>query len=798
MKTLTIERGVLVFGVAVWWLFFVLLSANQFNPFEILNIIGFLTLSLLPGTLTLIALRLRGLPLWGYIGLAVGFSLLELMVVALIGNTFFPLVGIARPLDSPSLLLSFSILVTVLTMTCYIRIEHLTVPLSFFSSKRDIILAFAPGVFVLMSILGTTRLNNGGSNIITMVMLCTMGLYFALLIYYARRVDEDVIPMALFFMALSLLLMTDMRGWYITGHDIQREYRVFQLAQSTGIWNIKAFPDPYNACLSITILPTVFANLMKVSSYYIYKFFFQIFFAFCPSLTYLITRQLAVKRIALVAGLYFMAVPIFFTDMPFIVRQEIAFLFYGLMLYVIFEKKLDIRIRRIIFMCMGVGVILSHYSTTYTVLFIFGLAAISRPLFVLILRKFGNSKVLRSSPLVTEESSLKQKQKITIAMVVILFLLSFLWTAVITKTAGNVTTVIVQTYESVMGGFDGPNRSIDAMSLLSFGSISQAQELQGYITTVVDPIRASAIPGTYYSEESYSSYPIVTLSDEVTPLTKLGQILTNIGINVKVYLPLFGQLLSKLMEILVPMGLIYLSFKRILIKKIDEEFYLIAFFCVLFVFLNIALPVLSTEYGIFRAMQQSMFVLGVFIAAGSVGIYDLVSQCIKYIVGKRKALSEQSRTSFIFGMGLGVVFFLYSSVFISQLFGGTAAVLHLENSGRYYDNYVTKKTEVVGIDWLINRLPNGSDGSDQVQVEVETDKYTSIKFISVADLDPSNDIFPGLIRKDSYIFLGWGTTTLGRATFFFDGDEITYSYPVAFLDANKNLIYNNGDARVYR
>ena len=72
----------------------------------------------------------------------------------------------------------------------------------------------------------------------------------------------------------------------MTGHDIQQEYLVFQLTEFHGHWSMAYFNDPYNACLSITILPTELSRIIQVDSPYIFKLFFQMIFALCPVMAY--------------------------------------------------------------------------------------------------------------------------------------------------------------------------------------------------------------------------------------------------------------------------------------------------------------------------------------------------------------------------------------------------------------------------------------------------------------------------------------------------------------------------------
>ncbi len=794
MNGIIIKRSSLIIGAILWWLTFVTLSITHFNNFQILNIIGFLFLVLVPGTLTVLSLKLKDLPSWASLSLSVGFSILELMLVGLIGNFLLPIFGIARPLAQNILLVGTGILLLALSSIAWKRLSDWELNVQdklgkLFPSKLDSWLSFFPIIFVALSILGTISLNNGGSNIWTMVMLGGMGVYIIFLIYYAKSAGDSTIPTALFFMALSLLLMTSLRGWYITGHDIQSEFKVFELAKNAGIWSIAAFRDPYNACLSITILPTVFFNLLKVPDQYIYKFFFQIFFAFCPVLVYLIGRHWTSHRISLLGTIYFIAFPTFFTDMPFLIRQEVAFLFYGLMLYIIFEHKLDLSIRRWLFVLMGIGVVLSHYSTTYTILLVFGLAVISRPIFSKLQAwfedkpKFGHNAIIPSF-----ENSTTGSGKITLAMVAVLLALSFLWTSIITKTSDHLVTVVAQTISAVKGGFAGNNRSIDINTLLSFSKPDQNQELRDYIAKTVGLIRKTAPVGQYYSEQAYSQYSFTALGGETVPLSNLGKFLESFGVNAATIVSDFGQLLQKLMEILVPLGMIYLLFGKSIIKYVDDELYLIAFYCLFFIALNIILPILSTEYGIFRAMQQSMFIIAPIIVIGSImlgnGLIKLIKPLGRYLNGEK------------FAIIFAVVLFFYSSAFIPQLFGGNLALLHLNNNGIYYDKYLIKAAEVYGVEWLGGIATINSDSANGVKLEIQTDGHN--KFASLAPPDARTNIFPGLIRKESYVFLSSSVVTKQRATAVQGDDAVTYKYPIQFLDDNKNLIYSNGVVKIYR
>jgi uncharacterized membrane protein len=170
----------------------------------------------------------------------------------------------------------------------------------------------------------------------------------------------------------------------------------------------------------------------------------------------------------------------------------------------------------------------------------------------------------------------------------------------------------------------------------------------------------------------------------------------------------------------------------------------------------------------------------VFLVAGSLALVPRLGECRKVLLASV----------------LAVTFFASSTGMITQALGGYDPQLHVNNSGTYYNIYYLHPEEVVGIDWLVQHRPSGSAGA--VQSEIQTDRYTFTRVQTLAPLNTLNDMYPGLVRKNSYVFLGYANVHNGQSTVPVNGDLVTYQYPVNFLDDNKDLIYSNGGARVYR
>ncbi len=784
--TLTLTRTHLLFFFSVFWLFFISLSDSAFSRSAFFAIIACASLLIVPGVLTLLVLRLEKLDFWTYLTCALAFSILECLFLGLLGNTLLPYFGVDNPLDRSVLLSEFSIFVAALIAAFWVQVHDISIKLPKFGiadSARDFFLATTPALFLAASIIGATLLNNGGSNVLIFSMLVGAAMYSALLLWYSESVGENVIPIALFFLALAFLFMTSLRGFYITGHDIQREYQVFELTKNSGVWAIAHLRDAYNACLSITILPTIIANISHISDPYVFKVVFQMLFATVPSMLYLFVRRYTSATIALVTTLYFISFPTFFSDMPFLNRQEIAFLFLFASFLIISDERLSLRTRRILFVLFGVGMVLSHYSTTYTIVALLLSASIAHPLFTFACRLIAPLKLFRTSAIAGLQKEKYVPPRITIVMALILALSSFLWSSVLTDTSSNSIYRVVAETISVMrtAGKDDTKSNDVAYGLFSHKQVDPAQELKDYDEKIVQPLRAAEAPGTYFSDTVLAQYPVAVAGNPAMPLTFLGNVLTMFGVNVPVLNAAFRETSAKVLQILILIGCISIFFSaKWLRKPLDTEYLMLALGSLGMLVAIIVLPVLSAEYGLLRAFQQSLLFLGIFIVLGNLFLFSKANA--KVALGATSALV--------------VIFMLSSTGVLTQSLGGYTAQLHLNNAGTYYDLYYVDRGEIVGTEWLLREMRVRSIYGFESGLAVDTLQYLPLSLTDGVDV--SKNIYPGFVRTRSYMLVGAATLKEGRATILYNSDVVPYQYPLDFLDENKDLLYSNGDVAVYR
>lgn len=780
-----IDRAELFPVLAAIWEIFVVLSLMHWNQLNLLNAVGFLYLIIVPGLIVSLGLKTgKTLPFWVRVGQSIGLSLLIEMLWLLICNTVLPHAHVSRPLDRAPLLSELTAMNLFIGIWGWIRLKRFSYVLPTRNFPKHIlpgVIAFAPLLLVGLSAIGAVSLNNGSTNLFTMIMLVFACGYLFALLALRKKLADSSIAWALYFISLSLLLMTSLRGWYITGHDIQHEYLVYQLTVQHGRWSIANFRNPYNSCLSITILPTLFYNTLHIGGMYVFKILFQLIFATVPVLIYQLMRLYVSKAKSILAIIYFISFPTYFTDMSFLNRQEIAFLFLALMLLSILNKYIDIKKRRELFAAFGIGVIVSHYSTTYAVLLILIFAVVLRFLLYFVLNRW---RILRrpfkQSGVAIMRGRRQTPPAVTVSLVLLLLSAAFVWNVVITDTASNAVSLVSQVVGTLRNGNTAGTRSNDvSYSLLSPKALEPQKLVNGYLKTVIAPKVSNAPKGAYYSESITGEYKITASPPGNAPLTPLGRLLNPLHLNVSALNFNLKQSTAKLLQLFVVIGLCSVLIIDTFGRSIDTDYFTLSIGSGLFMGIQLVIPFLSEAYGLLRAFQQALMLLGMYLVAGTFAVAQ--------IFRKFKTISMA------IPVALALFFFLSSTGVISELLGGYQAQLHLNNSGTYYDEYYMHAQELAADTWLLKHIVKKNP-----HASVQTDLDTAIRLDSVTGYQAQNDIMPSQIETYSYVLLGYNDTVRGQTYISFDGNTIAYNYPVQFLNANKNLIYNNGGSEIYK
>ncbi len=725
------------------------------------SISGFIFLFYLPGLLLLRTFQYQLKEFWIRLVHIVSFSICFLLLGGILANTLKPLFGIDQPLRINFVLPMFIIFLAGIALFNYFKRSAVEVSIKFSPASFKIFFKhFRLAIFPILSIAGATILNNGGSNHLTMFLLGSIVAYVIYLFAIKKDISTSHWASSIYFISLALLFMTSMRGWHITGYDIHQEFEVFQLTKNAMYWSMAHFQDPYNACMSITILPTIASQFIRLGDEYIYKFLFQVIFALMPVVVYFLFEYLSEQKFAFLGTLFFIGQVSFFQGMPSLIRQEFAMLLFGIIILSLFNQSL-IRANRFgILSFLGLGMVLSHYSTTYIAIMIFAFAYSLNKISHWItcrprIRKFA-PKIIFSNT-------------ISLSFISFLVLSVVIWNTFITHTSNNFTNFIDQSSSNVSQIFtsDIITGAINQMLYSNSASI----DLPTHIKQATEDFKKKEPTLEYYVDEEAASQMISPAMFDEIP--------SYLGIKIKlVVLLLFKYLKIILNNFFILIGVLFLLYGWCRGKFKISEFIWLSFTGFILLALLILIPQALDQYNLERLYFQLLIFWGI------CGIYGGFSLA-------RAVLSK--KTVLLVLAFLYCIQFLFYSGFIFNIVGGPA-LIGLNNYGEDYDKFYTSTSEVTASLWFKDiynsksLIFTSSPGYHQL---------TAFAFIGKDKI--VRDTIPSIITKDSYVYLSYINSQDLKGMYESNGSEYAYTtYPFRFLEANKNKIYDNKIAQIFK
>jgi uncharacterized membrane protein len=632
-------------------------------------------------------------------------------------------------------------------------------------------------VNVAAAVLGAIRLNNDASG--ALAVLGHVGVAVLLGVVLFARTDDlrrDVV--AVYAAGLSLLLATSVRGWYISGHDVQREFISFQLTYNSGRWSMADYPTAYHACLSVNILPTAIAHLTDLSGYVIFKVVLQLFAAVIPVIVLLLARLVVERRLAIAAVCVFVGFPTFSNDLAYLTRQEAAFLFLGLAFLVATQTRFSVNHRRVMVGLFGIGVVLSHYSTTYLMV-----AALCAGLFVLIAlawwdrwRARGRGDEQRAAvPLLTEPLVVLYP-----GVIVALVLSTFIWVSPVTNSGGHLLDTATESISKLLhGGGDDEGSSDLGYSIIPGQTTPDSVRLQDFADTIVEQREANTqaswlLPLTQGIEEPTST------SMSLDPLTGVGRVI-NVVFPVQTLNTMLRLGSAFALQVLLVVGLLALVLRRAAgVRDLPDQTRAMMVGSLAGVAMVVLVPGLSGEYGVLRAFQQGFVLLAPVVVIGAMTLLHLV----------RPLARRAMRLVQVGAIALVVVL----SGVVSTATGGSFGILALANSGPYHEIHYVTGAEVAGYRWI-----GQNAGGRIVQAEVISDKLAANRLVYNPDggVLVASDMFPASLLSESAVFLGPDTVHHGYAAEFYTGTLLTYEFPKTKVERHLDVVFSSPDAQIY-
>lgn len=341
------------------------------------QIVGFLYLTFVPGLILVRLLRIDKLDTTETILFSVGLSVASLMLIGLITNEFGSLIGILQPLSPASTLTALNGFILIGAILSCLRngdIELPTVEVHNFSLFSLLLIGLP-----ILSVVGAFWANITGNSSILLFMILMTVVIFALSILSKRFISPKLYTLAIFSIAIALLFHSSLMSNYIHGTDIHAEYYIFKLTQDGAYWNSSAyFTDPrfgrFQTMLGITVLPTMYSNILNMDGTWTLKIVFPLIFSFVPLGLYKMVSTNLDKKTAFISVFLIMSEGTFYTEMLGLARQMVGELFFVLLFVVLLNEKFDSKNRAICFMAFSIALVVSHYALSTIFLFFISMA----------------------------------------------------------------------------------------------------------------------------------------------------------------------------------------------------------------------------------------------------------------------------------------------------------------------------------------------------------------------------------------------------------------------------------------
>ncbi|MCD4670531.1 MAG: DUF2206 domain-containing protein [Actinomycetia bacterium] len=765
--TKSYSKNIIFFGILITRIIIGLFIFSEIQFPYSRAILSCVFLTLIPGLLIMLMLKIRKIGVWEYLIFTIGLSIAFLMFGGLFVNLALPLVGIDEPLSLIPLFISFDILLLIFWIIAYTRNKEISIEIKL--PKMDLsdkILFIVPVAFPLLSILGATTLNNGGPNYLTMILFGGIVVYFFSLALLRKKLNKNIYPWGILMMSISLLLSNSLRSWHLTGGDISLEYYVFQLTKYASHWGLLQFNDPYNACLSITILPTILSNFLNISDEYILKVIFPIIFSFSVISLYLVLKKYLKDVLSFISILFFIIQLPFLIWITGIARQEIALFFFSLFLLAMFSSNFKLKTKEILFIIFGFSIVVSHYSTIYITLFLLSSSFITNHFIRKSILKWNKHRYRDSEEMLASQKANK-KYFVPGRLILILLLFTFMWYSVFTQTSVSLSQVVKNNINNLQEEYKSSSiRGI--FSLNPFSTI--------FTTTDQDVIDYSDYTQAAYSDmdelnlydtDKYKDYTIFPVPSRINPIPNIF-VYNTMLIAQKIITSIF-----KLSFLLGGIFLLIISFRR---KLFDIEYLSLVIGSVIILFIIILVPYISLEYNFERLYLQTLYILAF---PALLGMRQLLILFTKF------------KTDIIIILLLISFYLLYNTGFTTQIVGGEPTEI-LNNYGVIYAQNYTHDSEIKSIEWL-------SRNRDKISL-IYVDKASERKLMAYGNIVEGlkRDILPSAIDERAYIYLSQSNVADKVILQLFKGKIITYNLPENFLSNNTNVIYDNQYTKIYK
>lgn len=308
---------------------------------------------------------------------SVGLSLAVLSAAAPVVARFLSLLGV----DAPLSVLPIAIALTVFSFVSMGFSRYHGAAKRRFAFRINgpfsvLLLLFSlPTIAALGAILMSRFQINAG------MFVFVLAAELVVLLAATRYLPANFHPIAVFFVSLSMLLHRNLVTDHVVGADIQITYYVADLLLQAQSWS----PQLGGSLLAVpmvTSVPAILATVTGLDLTTVFTVIYVSLFALVPVTLYYLYEDVFGESVALFGSLFFVVYHLSFYFTPG--KQLLSELFLALLLLLFFRYGFEAVERKLAAALLTVGLVHSHYGTTYA----FGLSLLVAAGGLLFVRRF--------------------------------------------------------------------------------------------------------------------------------------------------------------------------------------------------------------------------------------------------------------------------------------------------------------------------------------------------------------------------------------------------------------------------
>jgi len=334
------------------------------------QLIGFIYLSFVPGILIIRLLKLKDTSNIEILLYSLGLSIFTLMftgfVINIIGIYFIP-----NPVSTAPLVSIISFIVVILSYLCYKYDIKMIFPYHYEENNIKSKFLSSPVLFLIsipfLSVFGTYLVNYYHNNFLLLLLIVIICFVVLLVGFNTSFIPKNLYPLAIFVIAISILLHNSLIFNYLYGWDVHQEYYYSNLVKTYGFWDTQISTN-INSMLSIVVLAPIYSDICNLDLTWVFKIIYPFIFSFLPlGLFHIYNKQTENDATAFLSVVYFMSIATFYTEMLALQRQQIGEFFFVILISV-FMSNLELIKKRFLILIFTFGIIVSHYGLAYLIL----------------------------------------------------------------------------------------------------------------------------------------------------------------------------------------------------------------------------------------------------------------------------------------------------------------------------------------------------------------------------------------------------------------------------------------------